>query len=279
MGPEYQSLIRLVGTSEEQERFSGMTYQDMFDIVRKRVEDAEATGLNTLIMDHPHHFIPCTTINHDAKFPRESRAQPTIFLEGISSSPKNPTFLPDAFLFSFTPIFTIRHPARVLQSYIRATYHAKHILERGKVLLSQVEVIARFKWERLVFDAFNQFEGNTRPIVVDGDKLVQDPQSQMRSLCERLGIDTDKIDYVWDPGDLGVVQDAYSDCPEMFKEGFHGTLVRSSGVVSDKNIGPVDIFHEKQRWAEEWDEELASQMEDLESDLKRITSKARATHR
>ncbi|EEB90389.1 hypothetical protein MPER_11412 [Moniliophthora perniciosa FA553] len=152
---------------------------------------------------------------------------------------------------------TIRHPARVLPSFVRATSPNLSDAQQGSYLF-RVEKAARFRWERLVFDSFNRVEHGPRPLVVDGDRLVQDPQEQMRMLCERLGIDTyGTIKYNWDPA---VVQEIYSDCPKGFKEDFF----KSSGVIANKKLDePVLIENERHRWAEEWGEELAFQMEGL----------------
>ncbi|ESK93807.1 hypothetical protein Moror_13057 [Moniliophthora roreri MCA 2997] len=265
MGPEYQSSER--SKQQDSDRFPDMTYQDMFDLVRSGIEDIEATGSIPLAMEHPHHIMPYTTLNQNTKFPSPRGDQverPTILFEGTSSSETNPTLLPDTFLFSFTPVVTIRHPARVLPSFVRAKYHAgsgSSGAEQGTFLF-ELEKAARFRWERLVFESFNQDDRNPRPIVIDGDKLAQDPQSQMRMLCERLGIDANaKIEYTWDPAQI---QETFSHCSKELKEAFFGTLNKSSGVIVDKNLDkPILVADERRRWAEEWGEELASQMEHL----------------
>ncbi|KAK7053220.1 hypothetical protein VNI00_003839 [Paramarasmius palmivorus] len=258
MGPEYQ-------TPDRDGELCDRTYQDTFENVRKAMEAVEAAGKSPLAMEHPHHLMSHTIVNQDAKFPSPRTGlvkPPMITFNGASSweSTINPTCLPDAFLFSSTPIITIRHPARVLASWVQATYDKFGSEAKYPFLM---EKAAKFKWERMIFDSF---VGQTSCIVVDGDRLARDPQEQMRALCKALGIDgrDGMIQYTWDATDAGNSNDFSS---QEFKTAFLGTLSRSRGIIADKNLAePIVIANERQGWAREWGEEIACRMEEIVSD-------------
>ncbi|KAF9261050.1 hypothetical protein L218DRAFT_871133 [Marasmius fiardii PR-910] len=166
----------------------------------------------------------------------------------------NPTILPDRFLFSLTPITTIRHPARVIPSFLRAY----NLYGDDHTHLDFVVVGESFRLERLMFETFSSLEkAQPRvPIVVDGDKVVADPQGQMEKLCARLGIDESQMKYNTTAG-----------------KAFLGSFNRSTGVVTDSvTAQPIDMEEEVKLWAKEWNEETArilerkvvGQMEDYE---------------
>ncbi|KAK7053217.1 hypothetical protein VNI00_003836 [Paramarasmius palmivorus] len=268
-GPEYQIPERSgrnIALPSEQ------TFQEAFDLFRKSIEDAEATGKISLAMEHPFHLIPHSTINQDAKFPSPRQGpvpRPVILFDGASSSENNPTYLPDAFLYGFTTIITIRHPARVLVSFIRAMHDSEiassSLDEIGKAaFLHAMERVSRFKWERLVFDSSDG--RGVRPIVIDGDRLAKDPEAQMKAVCEALGIDAGDgtITFTWDSSGSGSVTSDSAGVTENASKALFGNVNSSKGVVKDKRLDkPVDIADEKRQWEEEWDEELASRMEEL----------------
>ncbi|KAK7019738.1 hypothetical protein VNI00_017978 [Paramarasmius palmivorus] len=258
VGPEFQTQARTDGKalSLSEDKMS-MTFQE------NRIP---------IIMDHPHLLMPTSILNTDARYPRVLRAVPTMkdtFLglpknqvsPAVPEENINPTFLPDRFFFSFTPIITIRHPALVLPSYMRA---AQMKAETGcfeDQILSDLEIMASLRWERMVFEAFRARNDGLAPIVVDGTKVVQEPQAQMERLCELLGIDGSQIQYTWEAGreastvgsDLGLIG-----------EPFLRNLTQSTGVVSEKRYEePPDLAEEMQKWSEEWNAEIASAMEQM----------------
>ncbi|KAF9264319.1 hypothetical protein L218DRAFT_958399, partial [Marasmius fiardii PR-910] len=109
------------------------------------------------------------------------------FPDAKQSRSHNSTLFPDRFLFSFTPIITIRHPARVIPSFLRAFSHYGDDYSHPDFMVAGES----FRLERLIFDSFKSFEKARAveegreprtPIVVDGDKLVADPQGQMKKL-------------------------------------------------------------------------------------------------
>ncbi|KAG7085983.1 hypothetical protein E1B28_003507 [Marasmius oreades] len=186
-----EEWMDLLSMSEEDA--SKITWQGRIDDLQKGVAEAELNGKRALTMDHPHYLIAVSELQrHNIDVPgRESRPTPVIVDRELDIGPSyssfnlrmipvdhpNPTLIPDRFFFSFTPIIMIRHPARVIPSYLRAFQSLGYDISHPDFPV-QAEC---FRLERLVFDSFKSFEEaravaegrkpNT-PIVIHGDKLV-----------------------------------------------------------------------------------------------------------
>ncbi|KAL0571676.1 hypothetical protein V5O48_010277 [Marasmius crinis-equi] len=257
------------GVTEEEA--SEISWQKTLDELQQKVADAESEGKHFLTMDHPYHLITSSSINSLMNLRRETKPAPTITdrkldLGGIRESAtadlaphSNPTLLPDRFLFSFTPIIVIRHPARAIPSYLRAY---RRIAPESSH--PDFTVAAAFLPERLVFDAFKSFEESKAlaegraarvPIVVDGDKLLQDSQGQMKKVCEALGLDEGQISYTWDRPGL--------EENTKVAEAFFGTINSSTGIFpAEKSAAPLDMQEEVKTWAKEWDISTAQTLEE-----------------
>ena len=189
-------------------------------------------------------LMSCSFINANVDVPgRGSRPVPVIVdrkldivtdaagdpIEDDLTVHSNPTLLPDRFFFSITPIITIRHPAYAIPSM----YRAECGMGREGLALD-LPVWINCKWERLIFDSFLSYNASKAksegpqtpvPIVVDGIKLVKDPQGQMKKVCQLLGLDEGKIQYTWDNSKL---RDG-TKAAETFLKTFNG----SNGVIMD----------------------------------------------
>ena len=85
-----------------------------------------------------------------------------------------------------THVFLIRHPARVIASYINKT---------GTVSLSAIGF--PLQWE--LFELGEKLSGAT-PLVVDSDDILIEPEGTLSLLCERLGIEYEPSMLSWAPG-------------------------------------------------------------------------------
>ncbi|KAF9265974.1 hypothetical protein L218DRAFT_1019082 [Marasmius fiardii PR-910] len=183
----------------------------------------------------------------------------------------NPTFLPDRLVATFIPILTIRHPCRMISSLKRA------IQSMGADFPDEeCAVDAHFKWQRMMFDFYKAWFSTTEgieaagegtkavggastaehlPIVIDGDKLINDPEAQMDKLCRILNLDSSKIHYTWEARE--------SETPGAAI--FVGTLNRSSGIIKGKDgSDKVPVLDEEvKNWTEEWGERTAEEMKFL----------------
>ncbi|KAL0568020.1 hypothetical protein V5O48_013974 [Marasmius crinis-equi] len=249
-----------------------VSYQGCVDNLQKKVAEAESEGKWPLTMDHPFSLLASSLVNSHITVPgRETKPTPVVSDRMLDAGDRtdspstdlgmyhNPTLLPDRFFFSFTPIITIRHPARVIPSWLRS-FHSLG----GTLLDTEFPVAAEsFRWERLIFDSFMAFEKARAaeegrevnvPIVVDGERLVKDPRGQMKKVCERLGIDEEGIKYSWERPQVGKGLEV--------GETMMGAYNRSTGVVADPRFTkPLDVKEEAEKWAEEWDEKVADIME------------------
>ncbi|KAL0568021.1 hypothetical protein V5O48_013975 [Marasmius crinis-equi] len=262
---------RFLGTDNE--TAAKISYQGCVDDLQKKVAEAESEGKWPLAMEHPCTLMPSSLVNSHLSVPGRETKPTTVVVDRMldvgdqTESPlpadlgmyHNPTLLPDRFFFSFTPIITIRHPARTIPSWLRS-FHSLG----GTLLDTEFPVFAdSFRWERLVFDSFMTFEKSraaeegrevNTPIVVDGEKLVKDPHGQMKKVCGRLGIDEEGIKYSWERPQYGKGLEA--------GETIMGAINRSTGVVADARYNkPLDVKDEVEKWAEEWDENVASILE------------------
>lgn len=76
----------------------------------------------------------------------------------------------------------LRHPARVLASYTRKRDGAVTIADLG--LPQQIELVKRFD----------------RPLVIDSDDFLVDPENYLRAMCERAGLEFDTSMLQWSAG-------------------------------------------------------------------------------
>ncbi|KAL0060461.1 hypothetical protein AAF712_012744 [Marasmius tenuissimus] len=248
----------------DDDTISQASWQNCLDNMQRSALDAESKGKQFLTMDHPFHLMSSSFVNSHIDVPGHTTCPTPVVVDHKLDVPtnastleaedreldlklhSNPTLIPDRFFFSFTPIITTRHPAHAIPSAYRAFLNSDIGVDFSH---PDFPVFASYKWTRLVFDSFKSY-GAVDAIVVNGEKLVKDPQGQMKKVCDVLGLDEGGIRYSWDK-------------PEAWKgskfEGtFFKTLNESSGVVPDpKYDKPLDIETEEEKWMEEWDEDTA----------------------
>ncbi|KAG7085978.1 hypothetical protein E1B28_003502 [Marasmius oreades] len=255
---------------------SKISYQSKLDDLERMMAKAELNGKWFLASEHPFLLMSSAEFQSHISVPGgEILPMPVIEdrmldVTADSESPsselkipghvRNPTLLPDRIFFSVTPIITIRHPARVIPSHLRALNKMFGISLTSDP--SSLVLGTTFRIERLVFDAFKSFDESRAaaegraprvPIVVDGERLVRHPQSQMEKVCEALGIDAALLKYSWE-AKLNI----------NGLEGFIDTFDRSTGVISDPRYEkPLDLQEEVRSWEKEWDEQTAKVMEEM----------------
>ncbi|KAL0066056.1 hypothetical protein AAF712_006884 [Marasmius tenuissimus] len=229
-------------------------YQNSIDATQKWIKEVEEKGNIPLIMDHAMMLTPPTV-------PRTSMPEkPKIVdskLDGANADRElpvpNPTFFPDRFALTLTPIFTIRHPALVLPSYLKALSAEASFVE--KVFAEETATSTSFKNQIQVFDFYKALNNGAAPIVIDGERLVKNTQEVMGKVCERLGLDETNIKYEWESKNVKM--------PKTL-DAFTGKVLRSTGVIQDAMYDkPIDIDEQKKKWEEEWGQEVANRMEEL----------------
>jgi hypothetical protein len=169
----------------------------------------------------------------------------------------NPTLLPDRIVAAVSPIIIIRHPMFTYPSYARIS-----ALYEGTVFDDDFAVNSTYRWQRVVYDFYRAYydkvdpEGKKDwPIVVDGDKLVEDPQGQMKKLCALIGWDESQIQYSWNASNHPVKNKVIN--------AFVGTAMKSTGVIkASETVRTPTLEEEVKKWTEEWNEEVAQQMKE-----------------
>lgn len=170
--------------------------------------------------------------------PKESKLSPEYEFDNIvkdilKRAEKRPVFvkgmalhvvhkMPLTMLKSFSNTFLIRHPK--------------------DVILSHYSKVKDFTFKELgygnlykLFNHVNQLNGNEKPIVIDADDLVENPEGIVRSYCERLGIPFLPSSLSWELNKL-------PKSLTWWQEGaWHESLKRSSGFTSKKQYYPTKI--------------------------------------
>ncbi|EEB90802.1 hypothetical protein MPER_10947 [Moniliophthora perniciosa FA553] len=270
------------GTLED---FAGETYQAALDAFQNFVKGTEKEI--PLAKDHIFYMMDArTTYELLGQKVASHRSCPVVSdrmldLEEEITKPElvfpysNPTLISDQFLSSFTPILIIRHPAQAFPSSLRA--HSRSV--GGTVFDADFPSNVNFKFSRMIYDWYNAYcdaqslPGSRRPVIIDGDKLVNDTKGQMKSLCQAVGLDESQIQYSWkskeDHG-WGKVWDAY----------YEG-IQNSTGVIKSKDatlnvafclsalppnketLETPDLNVKLEKWKEEWDDDVADKLKEF----------------
>ncbi|KAL0569868.1 hypothetical protein V5O48_012087 [Marasmius crinis-equi] len=255
-GPERQFSRDIdLGSTGKLEDYTEETYQHAFDEFNGFLKKTEDEKRIPLIKEHVFYMMHAQTtyerLNQKVPNPRN---RPPVEPGPHETASTNLTLLPDEFLLSFTPVFIIRHPARAFPSSLRA--HSRST--GGNVFDADFPANATFRFPRELLDWYNTHrERSSRaPVVIDGDKLVNDTKGQMKSLCEGLGINEDGIQYSWESKEdhgWGKVWDAY----------YEG-IQNSTGVVRTKEtLKPPVLEEEVKKWSKEWNEDVAAKLKEL----------------
>ncbi|KAJ6779663.1 hypothetical protein PWT90_08909 [Aphanocladium album] len=168
----------------------------------------------------------------------------------------NPTMLPDKILLSFVPVFLIRHPALVVDSYHRA----KGFLSAAKLRQSQVAHSTGLQLTRALFEWYSTAstaaaEGKGRPILVDADDVLEGDTVQR--LARAVGMDPDQI--------LGRWETRSTDELEPGNKRFVTGLWCSTGIDRSKSSKGLNLKDKFEAWNELYGEEVGRALADLTS--------------
>ncbi|KAJ3740855.1 hypothetical protein DFH05DRAFT_1404964 [Lentinula detonsa] len=289
-GPECQNAISTkqgrataIGKSmkEFEETFAHTTFQAGLDAMEKTIAEAESEI--AVIKEHTCFMLDSNIINGNVYCDREDKPRPVIIDHRLdiqryenkeNSVPHhvqrtefplpNPTLLPDRIISTLQPVIIIRHPSYTFPSALRASssYGAN-------VFDPDFAIIASFRWQRVVFDFYREYCERGRklscgrgrwPVVVDGDKLINDTKGQMTKFCQVVGLEESDIRYSWDPHYVkrNAVWDAFTKIAEE-STGVIKTSVRI-GFLLVALDSSLDVEEHMKKWTEEWDERVAQQL-------------------
>ena len=184
-----------------------------------------------------------------------------------SATSTNPTVLPDSFLETLSPVFVIRHPARMIPSFYRAT---KDSNLGSDVNDGDFPVQATFRWSRLAFDWYvqnvcgspslpgpykkSERTGPSWPIVIDGDDLIND-DNVVQDFCKQLEIDPQYLQTSWDKASE----------EQKAKQGvlitrFLSTIQKSTGIIKSGKTDDLDLAQEKEKLVDEFGQEIGEML-------------------
>jgi len=173
----------------------------------------------------------------------------------ISFPIPNPSLLPDRIIASVSPVIIIRHPMFTFPSFVRA-----NSVFGGSVYDAGFAVAATYHWQRMIHHFYRAYynkidpEGKKDwPVVIDGDKLVQDTQGQMKKFCALTGMDESLVRYSWDASKAKL---------DKGHQAFVGTIEQSTGVIRGLDASSTTLEEEVKKWSEEWDEKAAQKMKE-----------------
>lgn len=115
-----------------------------------------------------------------------------------------------------TNVFLIRHPARVLASYVK---------KRETPTLEDIGIVQQAALYRRV-----RGMGQT-PVVIDSADIRADPETMLRGLCETIGLD-------WDPAMLSWPAGGHPD-DGAWAPHWYGAVHRSTGFAGPEDSPPV----------------------------------------
>ncbi|KAG7086308.1 hypothetical protein E1B28_002273 [Marasmius oreades] len=272
-GPETPSKraasIKAPFMEKLKEKHSNFTFQSQFEAMERAIGETEAQGKIPVIKEHSYCMMYSDILRNEDrsikpivdKFLDLPEAEKEDVATATPSFPiPNPTFLPDRLFATFTPVLNIRHPCRMVPSLRRAVQAMEAVFPD-----EDTPIDTQFKWQRMVYDCYKAWLSTPEgieavggasiaehlPIVVDGDKLVNNAEGQMETLFRILNLDPSGVQYTWEARE-----------PEAAQAVFVGTLGRSTGVIKGKDGShkiPV-LEEEVKKWTEEWDEKTAQDM-------------------
>ncbi|KIK64801.1 hypothetical protein GYMLUDRAFT_160529, partial [Collybiopsis luxurians FD-317 M1] len=167
----------------------------------------------------------------------------------------NPTLFPDRLVAKLSPVIVIRNPMFVCPSWVRVSSTFG-----GTVFDTESAVIGNLRWQRILYDFYRAYYDGTDPeryknwpIVIDGDKLVEDPEGQMKKFCSLVGLIESGIQYSWESSDSS--NRYHSD---RVLGAFLGTIMESKGDY----LKVPSLEDQVKKWTAEWNVEVAQKMKE-----------------
>ncbi|KAM3534510.1 hypothetical protein MY4038_002198 [Beauveria bassiana] len=186
------------------------------------------------------------------------------------ASRTNPTLLSDETLLSFIPLFLIRHPALVVDSWYRAKGHPPAAVLRDSLLVSYSVGV---QLTRALFDWYAAAEASSPasataactnmllgrksyPIVVDADDLLEGDTVQR--LARTIGMDPAQILQQWETQSTDIMD------PRV--RPFVKDLWASTGIDKTKSAKGLDLEAKFKSWSDLYGVEVGKTLADLTND-------------
>lgn len=155
--------------------------------------------------------------------------------------------LSDDMMLSWVPIVLIRNPILVYESWLRAEG------EPYPDLNSQYSnIYTTLRFQRAVVDWYTSQDSSSPVIVLDADDVIE-RREVMEKLCELVGMDKDRLLYVWQA----------TSTPAKFLSNvrfkrFLQTISDSTGVMPGKTSSGITLESREKKWIEEFGADRAA---------------------
>ncbi|KAJ3777336.1 hypothetical protein EV361DRAFT_388128 [Lentinula raphanica] len=262
--PEEKRAKRIAGSHMSKEEADKKTYQAGLDEMETVLAKANEEGKICTIKEHTVHLFDSKFMSTVVHLDHPEAPRPVLVdrkLDVVGSETEeiklpipNPTLLPDRIIATMSPVLIIRHPIFTYTSYLRAA-----TVFGATAFDSEFGLMTTYRWQRIIYDLYREYYDKTDPegkknwpIVIDGDKLVEDTKGQMQKFCALTGLDESQIQYSWNPSEeqLSTVYRA-----------FVGTIKNSTGIIKTTDTS-LDLEEHTKKWTEEWDEKVAKQLKE-----------------
>ncbi|KAK5996009.1 Pyrrolopyrazine biosynthesis cluster protein F [Cladobotryum mycophilum] len=255
-------------TPEQREAVDGLL-QKSFDRLQQARDTAVAKDENVFIKNHVIHIWEPSGLSQSIwggesapPFP----ALPSSHHNGdgpASAQRTNPTVFTDEFLKSWLPIFLIRHPALVFDSWYRAERHSDHT----NVFDQAWRIYTSFSYTRQLYDWFVANASTpagpdeqqsvkvecSRPIVIDADDIIE--QRSIEKLCELCDMDPSIIPHEWEKS---------TPPAEEMKNGLAEKLMKdfwsSTSIDKSKSSAGINMEEKYQKWKDDYGIEAAGKI-------------------
>jgi hypothetical protein len=168
----------------------------------------------------------------------------------------NETVLPDSLLKTFKPTFLIRHPALAFPSLLRVGIKAFGVADGNNWQQT-------FRWTKSVYewycthlsDAEKQtaLKGVQFPIIIDADD-INSPEL-VQEYAKAVGMDNTLLRRTW----TTATPQELAEQPKTAAY-FVETLNQSQGIVQSKSGASIDLVVEKEKWIQEFGQDLGGQL-------------------
>lgn len=216
------------------------TFQNSFNKLQKTIAEAESAGKIPFIKEHivtvADPQVVSAHIFEPRGIPRVIVKKPIIHDDEppeCTFGPVNPTILPPSFLRTLSPVILIRHPAKIIPSYYRASKDTFG----ASVFDEDFPLHASLRLSRLLFDWYDAYyrtttpawvEGERWPIVIDAEETIYASQSMVEKFAAVAGFSLKDVQYSWAP--------ATSEYNGPATASFLKTIRESSGIIKGDDV-------------------------------------------
>ena len=175
----------------------------------------------------------------------------------------NETCLPDSVLNRFIPTILIRNPLLTIPSQLRTSIDNEGLEAALSTPLEQWRWETSFHWSRSLYTYYSSLpissrkasvQGTEYPIILDADDLPK--QGLMKRYAQSVGLNDEVLRFEWDVA-------SQEDVEKMGKteRRMRDTLLASRGIVGGKTAHGLSVEGERDKWRNEFGDELAERVE------------------